>query len=487
MAELDGISQILDTHFEWLAVRENGRTLPLRRDEIEIEESPDRTLIGFVDDGGFSFRRIAEHSFDGAEAVLVLAGPFGSSGETLRLIPREPAAQLSENIRLARLRRANEVASIMLQSVAGSSPIRVSLNEPNGRIANILLRNADGTIAAVAADVSSTLTAPSLAAAGLKWFERVSTRKKDRPTELWFAAERRPAIELRRLSAMLKPAVRNSIRVFSIDPSKDPPSAKTMSEATLSDLWRERPPKLKIPAEIVSSNTARRVIALDEQNIDVVFSNQGETLRFNGLPFARVRKLMGRERAWFGAEKRQNELNDLSWPGLIVLLEELRTVRTAETTNARHKNYLAASEAWLESILRRNIKLLDANLELSPIYNQFRFARDRIDLLAIRRDGRLVLIELKTQPDRGSVLQAASYWRRIELQRRKGILNAARLFGDKVIADRPTLVYCVAPALSFHHDFEFFARMLSPEIELWRWELHQDWRREIKVISRVQY
>ena len=82
------------------------------------------------------------------------------------------------------------------------------------------------------------------------------------------------------------------------------------------------------------------------------------------------------------------------------------------------------------------------------------------------------------------VLQAADYWRKIELQRRRGVLAKARLFGDREILDEPALVYCVAPALSFHRDFEYFARKLAPEVELWRFELHEDWRREVKVIGR---
>ena len=105
----------------------------------------------------------------------------------------------------------------------------------------------------------------------------------------------------------------------------------------------------------------------------------------------------------------------------------------------------------------------------------------------MRRDGRLVIVELKTSPDREMVLQAADYWRKIELQRRHGVLARARLFGDREILDKPALVYAVAPALSFHRDFEYFARKLAPEIELWRFELREDWRSEVKVIARKEY
>jgi len=196
---------------------------------------------------------------------------------------------------------------------------------------------------------------------------------------------------------------------------------------------------------------------------------------------------LGRERSWFGVGKQRRPLLPENIEDLAKLVEELDRFRRPDSPNPRHEYYRASPELWLESILKRDIQKLDANLILSPIYNQFRSSTDKIDLLALRRDGRLVVIELKTSPDREMVFQAADYWRKIELQRRRGVLAMARLFGDLEMKDEPTLVYAVAPALSFHRDFEYFARMLAPEIELWRFELHEDWRREIKVIARHEY
>jgi hypothetical protein len=244
---------------------------------------------------------------------------------------------------------------------------------------------------------------------------------------------------------------------------------------------------LVIPATVEPSDTAARIIQLAPDQIDLVLSQQGETLRFNGLPFARVRTMMGVENAWFGTRRHRRVLIPENWNDLCALVGELRENRSAAAPNRRHEYYRANPEAWLESILRRNIGLLDANLLLSPLYNQFRSAQDKIDLLALRRDGRLVIIELKTNPDRAGIFQAADYWRKIELQRRRGILAAADLFDGCEIADRSALVYLVAPAWSFHRDFEFFARALNPDIELWRFELHQDWRDRVSVVSRVDY
>jgi hypothetical protein len=486
MEEPDGLSALIATHFEWLAIRENGRTLPLRRDEIEITDDGRKTLFGFVEEKGFLMRRVVSVDVDGDELSLKLSGKFASEVETIRLIPRTSAAELSADIELARLERANEAARIIIESFPGYKTERVQLNTSNGRLAQIFIRARDKSAVGVMYDVTAALTHETILTTAIKWLDKIRIRKKDPITEIWITAEKRQAANLQKLLALLRPAVVGSISIVEIVRSGEAPSAGVRRQLSIPELWREKPKKLSIPSEIIQSRTARGIIDLSPDAIDVVFSKQGETLRYNGLPFARVRRLMGSERAWFGVERARRPLTRGNWPALGQLIRDLSVSRGASSVNRRNELFRLAPEAWLESILRRNIKLLDANLELAPIYNQFRSSNDKIDLLAIRRDGRLVVIELKTSPDRESVFQAADYWRKIELQRRRGVLREARLFGDKEIIDKPLLVYMVAPALSFHRDWEYFARLLSPEIELWRWELHEDWRREVKVIARFR-
>jgi hypothetical protein len=95
-----------------------------------------------------------------------------------------------------------------------------------------------------------------------------------------------------------------------------------------------------------------------------------------------------------------------------------------------------------------------------------------------------VVIELKTSADREMIFQAIDYWRKIELQRISGSLQAAKVFGDAKISDQPALIYLVAPMLSFHRDFEFLARTVSPQIEIMRFCLNENWRESLKVIKR---
>jgi len=131
-------------------------------------------------------------------------------------------------------------------------------------------------------------------------------------------------------------------------------------------------------------------------------------------------------------------------------------------------------------------------LIIAPLHAQFRTARGGrlgarpIDLLALRQDGRLVVIELKVFEDREHVLQGADYWRRVEAHRRRGHLSRAKLFGERRIRDEPPLVYLVAPTLRLHPSFRKLAQMIAPDIEIYRFDINEDWRSGVRVMRRLR-
>ena len=87
-----------------------------------------------------------------------------------------------------------------------------------------------------------------------------------------------------------------------------------------------------------------------------------------------------------------------------------------------------------------------------------------VDLLALRQDGRLVVIELKVSRRVSTVLQGVDYWQRVEAHRRRGHIARARAFGERKISDDSPLVYLVAPTLRVHPAFNTLARSVAPDI-----------------------
>src|SRR4030095_6443752 len=282
-----------------------------------------------------------------------------------------------------------------------------------------------------------------------------------------------------------------TIRVFTVDDE-----LTLLAEENCPDkqeLWKKKLARFPPVAAAAPSELSVAIVAEAPDAIDVVHSRHGETLRYFGLPFARVRSLLGHERVWFGIDRAhrcqldESTLND--WENL---LRDLREHRSSSALDHRHAFYRAAPEAWLESLLPRDITRLDPGLIIAPLHAQFRTARGAklgirpIDLLAVRQDGRLVVIELKVSEDREHVLQGADYWRRVEAHRRRGHIAKAKLFGPRTISDEPPLVYLVAPTLRVHPSFSALARCIASEIEIYRFDINEDWRSGVRVMRRVR-
>jgi hypothetical protein len=291
--------------------------------------------------------------------------------------------------------------------------------------------------------------------------------------------------------ALLRQSLRAAVSIFEVDQQLT--EMKLVDVPAREDLWKRRLARFPPVPAGESSEIARRLIDLAPEAIDVVKARHGETLRYFGLPFARVRRVMESERLWFGLESLRRRLldenTDSEWRNL---LTELLTHRSGKASDHHHVLYRNAAEAWLESLLRRDITRLDPGLIIAPLHAQFRTARGGVlgvrpvDLLALRQDGRLVVIELKVAEAREHVLQGVDYWQRVEAHRRRGHITRAKLFGDRKISNESPLVYLVAPTLRVHPAFTALARAIDPDIEIYRFDINEDWRAGVRVMRRMR-
>ena len=483
------ITKILDSQAEWLIIHASGKSFALQKNEIEIAFEREKILLSFLDDKGFQTWRVDGYKVENANLIFNVTRNFRRERDKIKLVPRIAARELSDAVELAKLEKANRVAALIIAENPESKLIRVALNKENGRFAGIIFENPGKKQIAALADVSGVAAPEFFLTTAILWLVKMQNRRKNPVESIWILAEGKLYKNLRNLHALLGANWKSKIQIKEISrQGGEAQSERIISKRNLEieDLWREKPLKISAAEKFLLSETAREITKLAPEKIDVLFTRHGETIRFFGLPFARVRKISGAEKSWFGIEREKRILNEATREEFFNLLNELEIYRRFDSPNTRHDFFRLAPEAWLEAALRRNIKLLDGNLILSPIYNQFRAGADKIDLLALRRDGRLIVIELKVAPDREMIFQAADYWRKIELQRKSGNLRKAKIFGDLKIADKPALVYLVAPTLSFHRDFNFLSKTVSPEIEIYKFALNENWRENLKMMKVEQ-
>jgi hypothetical protein len=186
-------------------------------------------------------------------------------------------------------------------------------------------------------------------------------------------------------------------------------------------------------------------------------------------------------------EQNEAELRDL--------VARLFTRRTAGG-DRRDPLYRMQPERWLESVLRKDVSLLDKRLDSAHVYTQVpAFAasdRGMLDLLSITNDGRLAVIELKADEDLHLALQGLDYWIRVRWHHLQNPDQATGLgefqrhgyFGGVHLSTDPPRLYLVAPALRVHPATETVLAYLSPRVEWTLIALDERWRKQIKVVWR---
>jgi hypothetical protein len=492
------ISELLDLHGEWYCSYGGGSTQLLRRWEIDVAAARGRLIISCWTEQGTRSWRVLGWSCDGESLSLQTSRRAGAERNLIELIPRAAASAIAATVRAARQTRCDRIAQIACNVVGGFKIERSALSpgirrgQP-GRFARILLRHRHMRVAVTASVLSSHAgQVDAFLSSALLWFKRTADRA--RPPyiqQLWLIIEEhltRPALQR---IALFRENLKEVISIFAVDENLT--ELKPINCPERHELFRRRLPRFPPVPLTDLSDAALKIVAEAPGEIDVVHMRHGETLRYLGLPFARVRSVLGAERVWFGVEgSRRVILDSNTAADWHTLMTDLRLHRAAEAPDHRHALYRAASEAWLESILRRDISRLDPGLIIAPLHAQFRTARGGpsavrpIDLLALRQDGRLVVIELKVFEDREHVLQGADYWQRVEAHRRRGQISKAKLFGNRRISDESPLVYLVAPTLRFHPSFSTLARCISNEVEIYRFDINEDWRARVRVMRRMR-
>src|SRR5437870_1955494 len=490
------INELLNAHREWFLAQDGRAPLALDQEEFDFYIAHRRLIFSSWTETGSRSWRITGWNWTGEKLVLEAKRRMGADVSTLELVPRASVRAIAAGVAAARQARCERLAAIVSESLPGAKIERAVLStrvrrEQPRRYALIILRLPHKRLAVTATVAQSDArNVDSLFSSTLLWFNRLRQRPKRPFIEKLLMVVEHDALEAaRQRHVLLRDTLRRAIELFEIDKAWGVLTPVRSFER--KDLWKKRLTRFPPVTEAEQTERVAEIIAQAPQAIDVVNSRHGQTLRYHGLPFARVRRVMNQDRVWFGIEgSRRRALDEYHEQDWAKLFQDLENYRHENCRDRRHWLYRAAGEAWLESILRRDVSRLDPGLIIAPLHAQFRTSHGGptgarpIDLLALRHDGRLVVIELKVSEDREHVFQGVDYWRRVEAHRRRGHISSAKLFGEREIADESPLVYLVAPALRFHPSFATLAKTIAPDIETYRFDINEDWRADVRVVRR---
>jgi hypothetical protein len=217
------------------------------------------------------------------------------------------------------------------------------------------------------------------------------------------------------------------------------------------------------------------------------------SFRCHGLEFARARltvapgKFRSVPEIVFGVGPEERVLDGANFAALEGLISSIGEVRHPEGPKD-NRWWRLHPERWLESLVVKNVNALDQRLDEKWSYSQVPAfsASDRamIDVLAVTREGRLAVLELKADEDIHLPLQGIDYWSRVTWHHARGEFQKFGYFAGQELSSQTPVLMMVAPALHVHPATDTLLRYISPEIEWTLLGIDERWRKELKVVFR---
>lgn len=388
--------------------------------------------------------------------------------------------------RLAAMIEANLIGIRVEKAVSARNDRR----HLSGVHARLVIRNAGETNKRFAGiGVSENELQPNVdaaLAAGLIWLDDL--RRRSGPVAgLMIFAPRCDTLAMR-LTA-ISPSI--NILLFRIDETKGVVnSVSPFDQGDLNDSFRKAarrahwPRPGMLPPDCVMLVESVRRLAPD--HIQAHHRGPWVTLSIRGLEVARV--WINRRRVEFGIGDARVKLDNRNAPELEELIRETIDRRRPEAAFRNEMMFRFQPERWLEAIISRDVTALDATLDPRFVYSQVPTYRGDerafIDLLAVTREGRIVVMELKVNEETEFSFQALDYWLRVEWHRARKDFQRRGYFEGMNLIDAPPLLYLVAPLFRFHETTKLIAGSISDRVPVYRFGINEDWRSGVRVLLR---
>jgi hypothetical protein len=499
----------------WELFLEDRSAGHLTPQNFEFEIAWGKLIFAWWNEDNSQSWRITGYEIDRAEIRLQARRGMGAEFSLLCLRDRERWSQLETRKNLPLSERRKRYANILIGLVAQKlENARIGTPATSGGSRRMIrggyvrfwarLRG-ETTLYIGACEGESQPVVDDIVCAALLWLETYNGRrpdeKKARRIAICIPAGRSRTV-LERLTFLRPDRLSAGLECYEVDEEAGtwlPVRAFTQYELLnlhAPELSWPQPPAADGPwKDRILSLAPDRVEARELSPLHAEPGAGGLSFSLHGLEFART---VGADpqKVRFGiaggrgddARDERKLLTEANFPDLEGLVRQILEYRTPHTPDPRHPFYRLREEAWLESMLRRDIQILDAGFDPTRVYSQVPAWRGEersvIDLLTVDHQGRLAVIEIKASEDAELPMQGLDYWLRVEQARLRGEFPRRGLFRGLSLADRPPLLYLVAPRLRFHRSFLLTAQSLAPEIEVWQIGINSNWRRGVKIYSK---
>jgi hypothetical protein len=470
-------------------VRENGEWLAgLEGVQYEVSPQGEAALLHLWSAQQSLVRRVLRVAEESSDRVVLEVGRLGYSrhaqlefvtGGTPRETRRVEREQFS-----SRLRRilTDHFPDETVESLVTSADLHHSIS---GSYTRGLVRRGSEAHAVLAASPNEDgATIDGILTFGLIWLQHTRDRAQRYSVQgLRLLMPRgTSSVTAHRMAALASP---QEVELYEYEPLYWRVRRIARSNAGNLETWivPRREIEQAIAAAMPLAERIRR-LAPDAIRVGVAPATQDVTLRFRGLEIARWRQ----GAMWFGLGDRHDVLTPEKWSAVEALVRQLETHRHPLASDTKHRLYRAQPERWLETMVAADPARIDARLDPRYIYAQVpAFSTGDhgiIDLLGVTRNGRLAVLELKASEDIHLAMQAVDNWLRVRFHHDQDDFSRYGYFPEVRLNAKPPLLFLVAPGFRFHPSIDIVLRYLSPEIEIGRIALAENWRHGVRVVFR---
>jgi hypothetical protein len=472
-----------------IEIREaGGRTSPLPPLSWEVRGAPDKPLLHLWAENCNVTRRVLAITGQSQERILLAVERFGRATparmEIVRLNFQRSAKQISREDFCEQLRRvlAENFPDEALEKLSIASDLEHSLSGLYAR--GIFRRGAiRGAFLAVPQQATQDAIESSLTFA-LLWLERArqSSGKGLMSFLRLILPQGKASLLTHQLAALDS---RMAVQVYELNSLHEHiERADPLSDGNVSG-WLVPRRECDLLLDHAHADLAPIIsLAPDAITPHAVPHEQEVVLRFHGLPFARW--CDGQIHYWSGSAWRA--LSPRNQQEMQRMVQKLKAFRHPLASDSRHPLYRAYPERWMQTLIKQDLSRIDIQLDPDHVYDQVIAQSGShhgiLDLLAVTRNKRLAILELKATENPELPLQAADYWNRIRRHLSLGDLSRYGYFAGMELQSAAPLVYLIAPALRFHPTTDALLKYLSPDMEIIRIGLAESWRRGFRVVMR---
>ena len=232
----------------------------------------------------------------------------------------------------------------------------------------------------------------------------------------------------------------------------------------------------------------RRVLGLAPEQITWSQSGNNNRIVFciRGLEFAQL-QFGHRSRLTFGSGMRAVVRTESDWDYLSKTVDQILGQQST-ALRAGDSRYAPKPERWLESLILRDIRAIDARLDPRFVYPQVPALlggdRGMIDILTATHEGRLALLELKVGEDIELPMQGLDYWLRVRWHHSRNEFQNHGYFPGVSLSPLPPLLFFVCPEFRYHSTFPVLTRKIDSAVPLIQVGINENWREGVTVVMR---